>query len=44
MNLYNHSSETEQSQIEVDYTIETEQGDFEGLYRELDRVVNRLSE
>ena len=39
----NHSSETEQSQIEVDYTIETEQGDFEGLYRELDRVVANLS-
>ena len=40
----NHSSETEQSQIEVDYSIETERGDFEGLYRELDRVVNRISE
>ena len=39
----NHSSETEQSQIGVDYTIETEQGDFEGLYRELDRVVANLS-
>ena len=39
----NHSSETEQSQIEVDYSLETERGDFEGLYRELDRVVTNLS-
>lgn len=35
-----HSSETEQLQIEVDYTIECVPGDHEHLYRELDKIVD----
>ena len=34
-----HSSETEQLQIEADYTIECEAGDFDHLYREIDKIV-----
>ena len=34
-----HSSETEQLQIEADYTIECEAGDFETLYRRLDEII-----
>lgn len=34
-----HSSETEQLQIEADYTIECEKGDVESLYRQLDEII-----
>lgn len=37
-----HSSETEQLQIEADYTIECEAGDFEKLYKELDEIVKSV--
>jgi hypothetical protein len=37
-----HKSETEQLQIEADYTIECEAGDYDHLYRELDKIVDNL--
>lgn len=37
-----HRSETEQLQIEADYTIECEAGDFEKLYKELDEIVKSV--
>ncbi len=37
-----HASETEQLEIEADYTIECQPGDHEHLYRELDRIVAEL--
>lgn len=35
-----HRSETEQLEIVADHTIECEAGDFEKLYRELDKIVD----
>lgn len=37
-----HPSETEQLEIEADYTIECVPGDHEHLYRELDRIVGMV--
>lgn len=38
-----HKSETEQLEIEADYTIECQQGDHEHLYRELDKIVSMVN-
>ncbi len=37
-----HASETEQLEIEADYTIECVPGDHEHLYRELDRIIGMV--
>lgn len=38
-----HPSETEQLEIEADYTIECQPGDHEHLYRELDAIIQACS-
>ena len=39
-----HQSETEMMELEVDYTIEVEPGDLDGLYREVDNLLASIKE
>lgn len=41
-NGYKHTSETEQSEIEPDFTIISNTGDLEGLYKQIEHVIHTL--